>query len=151
MQAQKRRLGRGLAALIGDDVVEAASPEEFRGLRHLPIELLHSNPNNPRKQFREEELEDLSKSIREKGLLQPIVVRQRALNERNHIFRRCVALATHANGKRARMIYEVPGAACRNMLRQLNAYIPAGELKCGGGFHVFGIGKRISFAGLIKG
>ena len=81
MQAQKRRLGRGLAALIGDDVIEAASPEEFRGLRHLPIELLHSNPNNPRKQFREEELEDLSKSIREKGLLQPIVVRQRADGE----------------------------------------------------------------------
>ena len=49
MQAQKRRLGRGLAALIGDDVIEAASPEESRGLRHLPIELLHSNPNNPRK------------------------------------------------------------------------------------------------------
>jgi ParB family chromosome partitioning protein len=81
MQAQKRRLGRGLAALIGDDVIEAASPEESRGLRHLPIELLHSNPNNPRKQFREEELEDLSKSIREKGLLQPIVVRQRADGE----------------------------------------------------------------------
>ena len=40
MQAQKRRLGRGLAALIGDDVIEAASPEESRGLRHLPIELL---------------------------------------------------------------------------------------------------------------
>ena len=81
MQAQKRRLGRGLAALIGDDVIEAASPEESRGLRHLPIELLHSNPNNPRKQFKEEELEDLSKSIREKGLLQPIVVRPRADGE----------------------------------------------------------------------
>jgi ParB family transcriptional regulator, chromosome partitioning protein len=77
MQAQKRRLGRGLAALIGDDVVEAASPEDFRGLRHLPIELLHPNPNNPRKTFREEELEELSRSIREKGLLQPLVVRQR--------------------------------------------------------------------------
>jgi ParB family transcriptional regulator, chromosome partitioning protein len=81
MQAQKRRLGRGLAALIGDDVIEAASPEESHGLRHLPIELLHSNPNNPRKQFKEEELEDLAKSIREKGLLQPIVVRQRANGE----------------------------------------------------------------------
>jgi ParB family transcriptional regulator, chromosome partitioning protein len=77
MQAQKRRLGRGLAALIGDDVVEAAAPEDFRGLRHLPIELLHPNPNNPRKVFAEEELEDLSRSIREKGLLQPLVVRQR--------------------------------------------------------------------------
>ena len=81
MQAQKRRLGRGLAALIGDDVVEAASPEESRGLRHLPIELLHSNPNNPRKQFKEEELEDLSRSIREKGLIQPLVVRQRSDGE----------------------------------------------------------------------
>jgi len=77
MQAQKRRLGRGLAALIGDDVVEAASPEDFRGLRHLPIELMHPNPNNPRKSFREDELEDLARSIREKGLLQPLVVRQR--------------------------------------------------------------------------
>ena len=77
MQAQKRRLGRGLAALIGDDVVETASPEDFRGLRHLPIELLHPNPNNPRKTFREDELEELSRSIREKGLLQPLVVRQR--------------------------------------------------------------------------
>ena len=81
MQAQKRRLGRGLAALIGDDVVEAASPEDFRGLRHLPIELLHPNPNNPRKTFREEDLEDLSRSIREKGLLQPLVVRQRSDGE----------------------------------------------------------------------
>jgi ParB family transcriptional regulator, chromosome partitioning protein len=81
MQAQKRRLGRGLAALIGDDVVEAASPEDFRGLRHLPIELLHPNPNNPRKTFHEEELEDLSRSIREKGLLQPLVVRQRSDGE----------------------------------------------------------------------
>jgi ParB family chromosome partitioning protein len=81
MQAQKRRLGRGLAALIGDDVVESASPEDFRGLRHLPIELLHPNPNNPRKTFREEELEELSRSIREKGLLQPLVVRQRGDGE----------------------------------------------------------------------
>jgi ParB family chromosome partitioning protein len=77
MQAQKRRLGRGLAALIGDDVVEAASRTDFRGLRHLAIELMHPNPNNPRKSFREDELEDLARSIREKGLLQPLVVRQR--------------------------------------------------------------------------
>ncbi len=83
MQAQKRRLGRGLAALIGDDVVEASSPEELKGLglRHLPIELLHPNPHNPRKNFKEDELEDLSRSIREKGLLQPLVVRLRADGE----------------------------------------------------------------------
>ena len=77
MQAQKRRLGRGLAALIGDDVVETLPAEELNGLRQVPIELLHPNPNNPRKQFKEEELSDLAQSIGDKGLLQPLVVRQR--------------------------------------------------------------------------
>ena len=77
MQAQKRRLGRGLAALIGDDASEEAVVEDIRSLRHVPIEHLHANPNNPRKHFAEGDLEDLAKSIREKGLLQPLVVRPR--------------------------------------------------------------------------
>ena len=73
--APKRRLGRGLAALIGDDSGEEAPVQDVRALRQLPIELIKANPNNPRKHFSEEELEDLAKSIREKGLLQPIMVR----------------------------------------------------------------------------
>jgi ParB family chromosome partitioning protein len=77
MQAQKRRLGRGLAALIGEDASEEAVVEDIRSLRHVPIEHLHANPNNPRKHFAEGDLEDLAKSIREKGLLQPLVVRPR--------------------------------------------------------------------------
>jgi ParB family chromosome partitioning protein len=81
MQAQKRRLGRGLAALIGDDMPEETTARDARGLKHVPIDLLKANPNNPRKQFRDEELEDLSRSIREKGLLQPLVVRQRGTHE----------------------------------------------------------------------
>ncbi len=76
-QQSKRRLGRGLAALIGDDVGEEAVAGEGRALRHVPIEHLEANPNNPRKQFKEEDLEDLASSVREKGLLQPIVVRPR--------------------------------------------------------------------------
>jgi ParB family transcriptional regulator, chromosome partitioning protein len=76
-QPQKRRLGRGLAALIGDDVAEEAVVQDTRSLRHVPIELLHANPNNPRKHFKEEELEELGRSVRDKGLLQPLVVRQR--------------------------------------------------------------------------
>jgi ParB family chromosome partitioning protein len=71
----KRRLGRGLAALIGDDSSEEGVLEDARSLRHLPIELLFPNPQNPRRRFKDEELEDLARSIREKGLLQPIVVR----------------------------------------------------------------------------
>ena len=77
-QVQKRRLGRGLAALIGDDTSEDAVMEDVRNLRHVPVELIHPNPNNPRKLFKESEVEDLANSIREKGILQPLVVRQRA-------------------------------------------------------------------------
>jgi ParB family chromosome partitioning protein len=76
-QVQKRRLGRGLAALIGDDTTEEAVVQDIRSLRHVPIELLHPNPNNPRKHFAEEELESLAKSLKDKGLLQPLVVRPR--------------------------------------------------------------------------
>jgi ParB family transcriptional regulator, chromosome partitioning protein len=80
-QPQKRRLGRGLAALIGDDTTEEAIVQDARSLRHVPIEFLHANPNNPRKHFADNDLDDLTKSIRDKGLLQPLVVRQRGGGE----------------------------------------------------------------------
>ncbi len=78
MQAQKKRLGRGLAALIGEDTNEEAVVQDIRSLRHIPVEFLHASPNNPRKHFADADLEDLAKSIRDKGLLQPLVVRPRA-------------------------------------------------------------------------
>jgi ParB family chromosome partitioning protein len=78
---QKRRLGRGLAALIGDDTTEEAVVQDVRTLRHVPIEFLHPNPNNPRKHFADSDLEELTRSIQEKGLLQPLVVRQRGSGE----------------------------------------------------------------------
>jgi len=72
------RLGRGLAALIGDDAAfalgDTGAPAP-RGVREVPIEFLRPNPFQPRHVFREEELADLSNSIREQGILQPIVVR----------------------------------------------------------------------------
>ncbi len=79
MAEEARRLGRGLAALIGssqDEAEIAASPKQ--GQRKAPVEFLRPNPRNPRKDFAESELEDLSASIREKGILQPIVVRAAA-------------------------------------------------------------------------
>jgi ParB family chromosome partitioning protein len=73
------RLGRGLAALIGDDAAFALGDQGgqavLRGVREVPIEFLRPNPFQPRHTFREEDLADLSNSIREKGILQPIVVR----------------------------------------------------------------------------
>ena len=77
-QQPQRRLGRGLAALIGDDVPEETIVQDIRHLRHMPITSLVGSPNNPRKNFGDADLEDLAKSIGDKGLLQPIVVRPRA-------------------------------------------------------------------------
>ncbi len=72
----KTRLGRGLAALIGDMGDEAALLDRARGgTRKILLDLLTSNPRNPRKFFREDELEDLIASVREKGVIQPILVR----------------------------------------------------------------------------
>ena len=86
----KRRLGRGLAALLGDDlpeeapvaeVVEVAAVDSTKPYRLLPIEFLIANPNNPRKDFDDDDIQDLSNSVREKGVLQPIVVRPARDNE----------------------------------------------------------------------
>jgi ParB family chromosome partitioning protein len=71
----KPRLGRGLAALIGDVGDEIAVVERSRGQRRVPVEFLRPNPRNPRKTFAEDELERLASSIRERGIIQPVVVR----------------------------------------------------------------------------
>ncbi|MEJ2374980.1 MAG: ParB/RepB/Spo0J family partition protein [Pseudolabrys sp.] len=77
--ADHMRLGRGLAALIGDVGDENAATEQQqygRKPRRAPIESLAPNPRNPRRNFTEAELEELAASIKERGIIQPIVVRQ---------------------------------------------------------------------------
>jgi ParB family transcriptional regulator, chromosome partitioning protein len=73
--ADHRRLGRGLAALIGDVDEESAPDEQGRKPRRAPIENLQANPRNPRRDFTDAELDELAASIRERGIIQPIVVR----------------------------------------------------------------------------
>ena len=76
MAEGRRGLGRGLSALL--DEVEAASTPEGRraaGVLDIAIELIHPNPDQPRKAFGGEELDELADSIRERGVLQPILVR----------------------------------------------------------------------------
>jgi ParB family chromosome partitioning protein len=68
-------LGRGLAALIGEVGDEMAGLDRLRSQRSIPIEFLRPNPRNPRKTFGESDLADLSVSIRQRGIIQPIVVR----------------------------------------------------------------------------
>jgi ParB family transcriptional regulator, chromosome partitioning protein len=74
--ARPARLGRGLAALIGEAAPDAVlSAQEQKGSRMVPIEFVRANPNNPRKMFSEDSLVELTDSIREKGIIQPLVVR----------------------------------------------------------------------------
>jgi len=73
--ADHSRLGRGLAALMGDVGEETSAADAGRKPRRAPIENLRPNPRNPRRLFTEAELDELSYSIRERGIIQPIVVR----------------------------------------------------------------------------
>ena len=77
MAEGRRGLGRGLSALLGEvESAPAQAPgERIGGANEAPIELLRRNPDQPRRTFREDDLVELSNSIREKGILQPILVR----------------------------------------------------------------------------
>src|SRR5947208_15371438 len=76
----KSRLGRGLAALMGDvgeetKETKAATTDSGKGERKVPIEFLKPNPRNPRRDFLDAELDELAASVRERGVIQPIVTR----------------------------------------------------------------------------
>jgi len=78
---ERRGLGRGLSALmaeVGADISFAgrdASPPAQAGTQTVPIELLRANPNQPRRHFDAARLGELEESIREKGIIQPLIVR----------------------------------------------------------------------------
>ena len=71
----RSRLGRGLASLIGDVGGEAQHVDRPRAQRKVPIEFLKPNPRNPRRTFSDTELGELANSVRQHGVIQPIVVR----------------------------------------------------------------------------
>ena len=74
----RSRLGRGLAALIGDVGEETKTTERGRSQRRVPIEFIKPNPRNPRRDFSDAELDELAASIKECGIIQPIVVRPKS-------------------------------------------------------------------------
>ncbi len=71
----KPRLGRGLAALLGDQSDESTAIDNAKGQKRVPIEFLKPNVNNPRKNFDPEDLNNLANSIKQRGVLQPVLVR----------------------------------------------------------------------------
>lgn len=79
-KTERRGLGRGLSALMADvGMVESASLRAgaSAGVREVPIEQVQPNPDQPRRRFDSEALADLAASIREKGVLQPLLVREK--------------------------------------------------------------------------
>ena len=71
--ASQKGLGKGLGALLGD--FEEVSQEE-NGLKKLPLHKIEPNPDQPRRDFDPEELEELAESIRTHGVIQPLTVRE---------------------------------------------------------------------------
>jgi ParB family chromosome partitioning protein len=78
-----RGLGRGLSALMADVTPPTAAADTGQGASArrpdmmVPIEKVHPNPDQPRRTFTEEQLQELAASIKEKGIIQPLVVRER--------------------------------------------------------------------------
>jgi len=78
-KSEKRGLGRGLSALMGDvgadsQRVRDSGPQQAD--RKIPIERIKPNPDQPRRDFDKDELQDLAASIREKGVIQPLILRK---------------------------------------------------------------------------
>jgi len=74
MTTQKKVLGRGLGALIPTKNMDAAAPRGTDGLMQLAIDRIATNPNQPRKIFNESSIDELARSVREHGIVQPLVV-----------------------------------------------------------------------------
>lgn len=77
---KSRGLGRGLSALMADvneESINQSVESPRRADMLVPIERIRPNPDQPRRDFTQDQLDDLANSIREKGVIQPLIVRER--------------------------------------------------------------------------
>lgn len=75
-EAKRKGLGRGLSSLLGEDLAQDENPRNDGDVRTVPIEFIVPNPEQPRRDFDADEMEALAASIREKGIIQPLIVRR---------------------------------------------------------------------------
>lgn len=83
---KRKALGRGLSALMAD-IEPSRTPEMSEvtgGVMSIPIESIEPNPDQPRKKFFKDDLDDLARSIVEKGIIQPLIVRK--IDDKNEIY-----------------------------------------------------------------
>ncbi len=108
-KTERRGLGRGLSALMADVNLGAADvtiPEAPRRAEvHLPIERIEPNPLQPRRDFLPEALAELAQSVREKGILQPLLVRKSPRNPDNY---EIVAGERRWRAAQAAQLHDVP-------------------------------------------
>jgi ParB family chromosome partitioning protein len=104
---QRRGLGRGLSALMADiePTTDAEAPARQRATRTLPVDQLFPNPNQPRRKFDAEALDELQMSIRSKGVIQPLIVRPRGNAENQY---EIVAGERRWRAAQAAGVHEVP-------------------------------------------
>ncbi len=103
-KAKSLGLGRGLSALMGDMEDDVTVAGAGRGQSTLPVAWLSANPFQPRRSFDPEALAELVESIREKGILQPILVRPTADRSRYEI----IAGERRWRAAQAAAIHEIP-------------------------------------------
>ena len=79
---ERRGLGRGLSALMSDVAADTAPASEggsaVRAEQIVPIEKIAPNPDQPRRDFPAQDMDDLAASIKEKGVIQPLIVREKS-------------------------------------------------------------------------
>ena len=73
---RRKTLGRGLSALLGDDSNDYAELDKVRTTKTVPVEFLHPGRYQPRHSIDDSQIQELAQSVREKGILQPILVRR---------------------------------------------------------------------------
>ena len=104
-----RGLGRGLSALMADvsldERPDAPQAEPMKAERNLPVETIEPNPDQPRRDFSEDSLRELAASIREKGIIQPLIVRA---NPRGKIAWEIVAGERRWRAAQLAQLHEVP-------------------------------------------
>ncbi|SVD44261.1 uncharacterized protein METZ01_LOCUS397115, partial [marine metagenome] len=81
MAEKRKSLGRGLDVLLGGTTTQKQTSNTAKSLNELPIEEVGPGPFQPRKKIDEQQLNELSASIEAQGVLQPIVVRERAVQD----------------------------------------------------------------------
>ena len=102
---KRRNLGRGLDALLGEESEDYATLDRARSTKTVPVEFIQPSRLQPRRNFDDEEMAALTKSIKEKGVLQPVLVRR---NPENPTYYELIAGERRWRAAQAAQLHELP-------------------------------------------